>query len=449
MVVVLVGFMGAGKTTVGQIMAERLGLPFVDSDVLIEQRDGRAIRDIFRAEGEPWFRQLEHETVADLVGGPEAVVALGGGAAEDQRSRAVLRGARVVHLRVSYDEALARVQADAFRPMLQRPDLDEVYRRRLPVYEDVSALTVETDGRAPEAIARDALAGLSRIGAPMTGNKVAASLAPADTDSGLRELERLATRIGLAEVRLDLMASFDVEKLVASSPVPLVLTCRPERERGGFAGPEAERLEVLRAAYDAGVAYLDVETDTLDAAGAWSGSATKIIASHHWYDEMPADLAETYRRLRDRCDVAKLVGTAQAAADVLPVLELLAQATTPVIAMAMGAPGTCTRLLAPAFPYTLLTYGAAAAASLTAPGQITVDEMTGRYALDAVSPATRVFLHITTSDQGDQDALEVQDRAARGAELHVSLRTTPDDADGLAARLAETLPGVVTVRAGS
>src|SRR5436305_14848648 len=89
MVVVLVGFMGAGKTTVGHIVAERLGLPFVDSDVLIEQRDGRAIRDIFTAEGEPWFRQLEHDTVAGLVRGPEAVVALGGGSVVGGGCRAV------------------------------------------------------------------------------------------------------------------------------------------------------------------------------------------------------------------------------------------------------------------------------------------------------------------------------------------------------------------------
>src|SRR6476661_4944853 len=122
MVVVLVGFMGAGKTTVGHIMAERLGQPFVDSDVLIERRLGRDIRDIFRTEGEPYFRQLEHDTVAGLVRGPDAVIALGGGAVEDPRTRAVLRNARVVYLRVSYDEALARVKSDEFRPMLHRPD---------------------------------------------------------------------------------------------------------------------------------------------------------------------------------------------------------------------------------------------------------------------------------------------------------------------------------------
>jgi 3-dehydroquinate dehydratase type I len=445
MVVVLVGFMGAGKTTVGQIMAERLGLPFVDSDVLIEQRDGRAIRDIFRVEGEPWFRQLEHDTVAGLVRGPEAVIALGGGAAEDQRSRAVLRDARVVHLRVSYDEALSRVHADAFRPMLQRPDLDEVYRRRLPVYEDLAVLSVDTDGRAPEVIARAALAGLGQIAGPVAGNKVAASLAPRDTLSGLKELDRLAGRIGLAEVRLDLMASFDVEKLVAASPVPLVLTCRPERERGGYAGQEADRLAVLRAAYDAGAAYIDVELDTLDQVAGWDGSETRIIASQHWYDTMPAGLHDTYLGLKDRCDVVKLVGTAHAAADVLPVLGLLENATTPVIALAMGAHGTCTRIMAAAFPSALLTYGAVATASKTAPGQITVDEMTDWYALDAVSPATAIYLHITSSDRGDQDVLDTQARVPRGAELHVSLRTAADDVPALAAQAADTLPGV-TVR---
>ena len=163
MVVVLVGFMGAGKTTVGHIMAERLGQPFVDSDVLIEQRLGRDVRDIFRTEGEPYFRQLEHATVAGLVRGQDAVIALGGGAVEDPRSRAVLRNARVVYLRVSYDEAMARVRTDEFRPMLHRPDLDTVYKRRLPVYEDLSVLTVDTDGRRPDAIALEALAQLTRL----------------------------------------------------------------------------------------------------------------------------------------------------------------------------------------------------------------------------------------------------------------------------------------------
>src|SRR6266496_4461976 len=398
MVVVLVGFMGAGKTTVGNIMAGRLGQPFVDSDVLIEQRLGREIRDIFRTEGEPYFRQLEHDTVAGLVRGPDAVIALGGGAVEDPRTRAVLRNARVVYLRVSYDEAMARVRSDEFRPMLHRPDLDEVYKRRLSAYEDISVLTVDTDGR-------------------------------------LRELDRLAPRIGLAEVRLDLMRSFDVAKLVASSPVPLILTCRPEREHGGFTGHDSERMRILRTAHDSGCAYIDVEADCLHlVAGCGGGSPTQVIASQHWFDAMPPDLLGAYRDLRDRCAVVKLAGTARSAADVLPVLELLQNAGTPVIGLAMGTPGTCTRILAPAFPHTLLTFGAAAPAEATAPGQITVDEMTGRYALHLVTPATKVYVHVTRPD----DALSAQQQAEPGAELHVPLRA--EDPAALRARLSETLP---------
>jgi shikimate kinase len=163
MVVVLVGFMGAGKTTVGNIIAGKLGQPFVDSDVIIEQRTGREIRDIFATEGEAHFRQLEHATVTDLVRGPQAVIALGGGAVEDPRTRAVLRRARVVYLRVGYDEAMSRVRSDAFRPMLHRPDIGEVYQRRLPMYEDVSVCTVDTDGRPPDAIALEVLTELTRL----------------------------------------------------------------------------------------------------------------------------------------------------------------------------------------------------------------------------------------------------------------------------------------------
>jgi 3-dehydroquinate dehydratase type I len=273
-------------------------------------------------------------------------------------------------------------------------------------------------------------------------NRVAASLASPDTVSCLRELERLAPRIGLAEIRLDLMAAFDIEKLVAGSPVPLILTCRPARERGAYTGSERDRLAILRTAWECECAFIDVEADSLDSVSGWGGSATRIIASQHWFDHMPADLRDTYLELRDRCAVVKLVGTAQAAADVLPVLEFLRDASTPVIGMAMGSSGTCTRLMAPAFGPSLLTYGSATTASLTAPGQITVDEMVDRYALHLVNAGTQVFVHVISTDRQYQDVLGAQGQAVPGAELHVSLRTTDADASALTARLTETLPGV-------
>jgi 3-dehydroquinate dehydratase type I len=168
-------------------------------------------------------------------------------------------------------------------------------------------------------------------------------------------------------------------------------------------------MRILRTAHDSGCAYIDVEADCLHLVTGWGGgSPTQVIASQHWFDAMPPDLLGAYRDLRDRCAVVKLVGAAATAVDVLPVLELLQNATTPVIGLAMGAPGTCTRILAPAFPRTLLTFGAATPAAATAPGQITVDEMTGRYALHLVTPATKVYVHVIQTEAQEQDVLRTQ-----------------------------------------
>jgi shikimate kinase len=161
-VIVLVGFMGAGKTTIGQLLGERLRLPFADSDQVIEQRAGRPVAQIFAEDGEPAFRALEHQVIADLLDGPALVLALGGGAAEHPGTRERLAAAEVVYLHVGYEQALHRVGGDPSRPLLARPDLAATYQRRLPVYAGIATLTVPTDGRAPGAIGADILARLPR-----------------------------------------------------------------------------------------------------------------------------------------------------------------------------------------------------------------------------------------------------------------------------------------------
>jgi shikimate kinase len=162
-VIVLVGFMGAGKTTVGQLLAGRLGVPFADSDVVVEQRTGRLVREIFAEDGEAAFRALEHQVIAGLLDGPDLVLALGGGAAEHPQTRGRLSRLPVVYLQVSYDHALRRVGGDSGRPLLARPDLPALYQRRLAVYAGVATVTVGTDGRPPEAVTADILARLARV----------------------------------------------------------------------------------------------------------------------------------------------------------------------------------------------------------------------------------------------------------------------------------------------
>jgi shikimate kinase len=148
-VVVLVGFMGAGKTTTGRMLAQRLGIPFVDSDHVVTQRAGRTIAELFAHDGEAAFRDLEATVIAEIVSGPPAVLSVGGGAVETLATRDALSGAVVAHLHVSYRQALRRVGGDPRRPMLARPDLEQIYQRRAPLYRAVASFTVTTDGGSP------------------------------------------------------------------------------------------------------------------------------------------------------------------------------------------------------------------------------------------------------------------------------------------------------------
>lgn len=159
--IVIVGFMGAGKTTVGHLLAEKLGLPFADTDLVIEQRTGRSVRQIFADDGESAFRTLEHEVTAELLGGPDAVLALGGGGVEHPATQQSLRASDVIYLQVGYEESMLRVARDEYRPLLRAPDLPAIFRRRLASYEAVATQIVATDGRPPEAICLDILGRLA------------------------------------------------------------------------------------------------------------------------------------------------------------------------------------------------------------------------------------------------------------------------------------------------
>jgi shikimate kinase len=155
--VVLVGFMGAGKSTVGRLLAARLGTRFADSDDVVAERAGRSVAEIFATEGEETFRGLERAVVAELVApetvaGAAGVVALGGGAVQDRSTRALLRFAFVAYLEVSYATVLARVGGDGGRPVLARPDLEQVYAGRLDAYREVADVTVRTDGLDAPAV---------------------------------------------------------------------------------------------------------------------------------------------------------------------------------------------------------------------------------------------------------------------------------------------------------
>lgn len=158
--IVLVGFMGAGKTTVGRALAARLGRAFVDSDHVIEQGLGLSIADIFEGYGEAGFREIEARVIREQLAGPEAVLALGGGAITTDSVREALDGHDVVLLDIALEDALSRVGGDPGRPMLHRPDLAQVFAARADLYRSVAALRVPVAGRSINELVELVAAGL-------------------------------------------------------------------------------------------------------------------------------------------------------------------------------------------------------------------------------------------------------------------------------------------------
>lgn len=164
--IVLIGFMGAGKTTVGRLLAQQLGLCFLDSDQAVEQQAGMTVAELFSSAGEPAFRELEQRVVAELLARPAALLALGGGAVESPSTRRRLAGHLVVYLVVDYSEAQLRVAGDAGRPLLLAGDLRERHDRRLHLYARLASLTVTTTGRPPHDVAGELLGQLRRPPVP-------------------------------------------------------------------------------------------------------------------------------------------------------------------------------------------------------------------------------------------------------------------------------------------
>jgi shikimate kinase len=146
---ILVGLPGSGKSTVGRSLARRLGLPFNDSDHVIEQRIGCSIRSFFDREGEAAFRDIEQSVLRELADAGQGVLATGGGAVLRQANREALRAAgQVIYLRSTPDEVFRRLRHDVNRPLLQVDDplerLRTLHAERDPLYRQTAHFVIET-----------------------------------------------------------------------------------------------------------------------------------------------------------------------------------------------------------------------------------------------------------------------------------------------------------------
>ena len=170
--VVLIGLMGAGKSTIGRRLGARLGIPFVDADAEIEKAAGSSIEDIFAAHGEQAFRDGERRVIARLLKDPVHVLATGGGAFIEPATRELIRGSGIsVWLRAELDVLLRRVKRRNDRPLLREGDPQEILRQlmddRYPIYAEAD-VTVDTADAPHETVVRDILQKLEEFRAATT-----------------------------------------------------------------------------------------------------------------------------------------------------------------------------------------------------------------------------------------------------------------------------------------
>lgn len=160
--------MGAGKSTIGRLLAKELRVPFKDSDKEIEQRTGADIPWIFDVEGEAGFREREQAVIVELCELDGMVLATGGGAVMRAENRAALRrGGRVVYLHAAVEQQIDRTSRDRNRPLLRNADPGKVLRELLavrdPLYREIADIIVETDDRPPRLVVQEILERLDAL----------------------------------------------------------------------------------------------------------------------------------------------------------------------------------------------------------------------------------------------------------------------------------------------
>ena len=215
-VAVLIGMPGAGKTRVGGEVAQMLGVRFTDSDEVIEQRAGMRITEYFSEYGEPKFRELESQVIADLLHTAGGIVSLGGGAPMTESVRRNLQtyisqGGKVVYLQADPQEAMERARRGGNRPMLAGdPDARwrALYEERDPVFDAVANVHVHTRGSSPQHAARKVMDMVMEHDVHVTG----ASITPYDVRIGVGTSNHLAEVLGDRPVRIALIHTAPVQR---------------------------------------------------------------------------------------------------------------------------------------------------------------------------------------------------------------------------------------------
>ena len=229
---------------------------------------------------------------------------------------------------------------------------------------------------------------------------IGVALAPDSTDDAISALRDVSEQADIAELRLDLMAEYDLPRILADRPCPVIVTNRAEREGGGFRGSEVERVKPLLEAIELGAEFVDIEHDAVHLIG--ERGQTRLIVSHHNFSTMPPDLPRLHCELAAKgADVVKTAGMANSVLDSLRVLEALDESPMPAITIAMGEYGLISRLLSLRYESCVLTYASLDHGEAVAPGQLSVSDMRDVYHAQRIGPETRIFGVLDTAQPSD------------------------------------------------
>ena len=163
--IVLCGFMGSGKSTIGNLLSKKLGMAFIDLDAYIEKKENKSVSQIFEESGEEYFRQLERDAVKELAYKKSIILATGGGTLTFQQNVDTLKNAnnKIILLDLPVEVISKRLQGDTKRPLLNRPDKEkvmrELYEKRLPLYRSAADIVVNA-ANSPMQVCMEIMANL-------------------------------------------------------------------------------------------------------------------------------------------------------------------------------------------------------------------------------------------------------------------------------------------------
>lgn len=395
--IVLIGYRGAGKTSIANELAKLTGMPVISTDNEISKKVRMKLEDFINKFGWNKFRQAESEIISSLENIDGVIIDCGGGVVENKYNIKLLKQNGIVF----WLKAPVKVLAERINDTRNRPsitgkksftdEIGEVLERRMPLYSKAADFEVETANKKPLEVAKKIL----ELNKNQIKTQICAAITADTVKDALNDM-RKAESADLIELRLDFINNIHnnkIKSLIENSPKPVIVTCRPAKFGGMFKGKEKDRLKLFKSAIEGGADFIDIEFGSEIADKIINDNTkSKIIISHHDFKETPSleNLNLIYNKIKElNPDLVKIVTTANSINDNFKIFEFL-EGKNNLIAFCMEQKGEISRILAPKFG-SRFTYASLEKEKESAPGQITTEEMQNLYHVNSINKNTNVI----------------------------------------------------------